>query len=229
MTEDHPNSTKRPDTKHHGRHGHDYLPAAGRDAFLPFYDLLTRLLGMPRVYDTLIGQAAVADGMAVLEIGCGTGNLTTRVHRAHPDASVLGVDPDPRALARAERKAGVGDGIRFMRGYVQELPFEDNAFDRVLSSMMWHHLDGETKATAASEILRVLRPGGSLHLVDIGGDMTAADGFFARRLMRSDHAAGNLGDAIPMLFRGIGFECTQVATHRQRGVGRLTYYRATRP
>lgn len=224
MTKDHPNATK-----HHDRHGHDYLPAAGRDAFLPFYDLLTRLLGMPRVYDTLIGQSAIADGMSVLEIGCGTGNLTTRLHRAHRGARVLGVDPDPRALVRAERKNSGRNGIEFIRGYVQELPFEDNAFDRVLSSMMWHHLDGETKAAAASEILRVLRPGGSLHLVDIGGDMSAADGFFARRLMRSDHAAGNLGDAIPSLFRSVGFDCTQVATHRQRGVGRLTYYRVTRP
>jgi ubiquinone/menaquinone biosynthesis C-methylase UbiE len=224
MTKDHPNSTK-----HHDGHGHDYLPAAGRDAFLPFYDLLTRLLGMPTVYDSLIDQADIAEGMSVLEIGCGTGNLTTRVHRAHPAASVVGVDPDPRALTRAEKKATVGDGIGFVRGYVQKLPFEDDAFDRVLSSMMWHHLGGETKTAAASEILRVLRPGGSLHLVDVGGDMTAADGLFARRLMRSDHAAGNLGDAIPMLFRSIGFECTQVATHRQRGVGRLTYYRATRP
>jgi ubiquinone/menaquinone biosynthesis C-methylase UbiE len=167
--------------------------------------------------------------MSVLEIGCGTGNLTTRLHRAHRGARVLGVDPDPRALVRAERKNSGRNGIGFIRGYVQELPFEDNAFDRVLSSMMWHHLDGETKAAAASEILRVLRPGGSLHLVDIGGDMSAADGFFARRLMRSDHAAGNLGDAIPSLFRSVGFDCTQVATHRQRGVGRLTYYRATRP
>jgi ubiquinone/menaquinone biosynthesis C-methylase UbiE len=222
MTENHPNSVTYPG-------GHDYVPAAGRDAFLPFYDLLTRVMGMPRVYHTLIGQAAVADGMSVLEIGCGTGNLTTRVQRAHPRADIVGVDPDLRALARAERKASGGNGIRFIRGYVQELPLEDNAFDRVLSSMMWHHLDRETKAAAASEILRVLRPGGSLHLVDIGGDMTAADGIFARRLMRSDHGAGNLGDAIPSLFRSIGLECTQVATHRQRGVGRLTYYRAVRP
>jgi ubiquinone/menaquinone biosynthesis C-methylase UbiE len=167
--------------------------------------------------------------MSVLEIGCGTGNLTTRAHRAHPHATVVGVDPDPRALARAARKVNVGNKIKFVRGYVQELPFEDNGFDRVLSSMMWHHLDSETKAAAAREILRVLRPGGSLHLVDIGGDMTAADGFLARRLMRSEHGAGNLGDAIPSLFRSVGFECTQVATHRHRGVGRLTYYRATRP
>ncbi|HEX9834657.1 MAG TPA: SAM-dependent methyltransferase, partial [Mycobacterium sp.] len=64
---------------------------------------------------------------------------------------------------------------------------------------------------------------------DIGGDMTAADGLLARQLMRSDHAAGNLGDAIPSLLRSVGFDCTQVGTHRHRGVGRLTYYRAIRP
>jgi ubiquinone/menaquinone biosynthesis C-methylase UbiE len=223
MTENHPHSETRA-----AGHGHDYLPAAGRDAFLPFYDLLTRALGMPTVYDALIAQAGLSEDCSVLEIGCGTGNLTTRVHRTHPRVDIVGVDPDPRALARAERKVTAANKIRFVRGYVQELPFEDSGFDRVLSSMMWHHLDGETKAAAASEILRVLRPGGSLHLVDIGGEMTAADGFLARRLMRSDHAAGNLGDAIPSLFRSVGFDCTQVATHRHRGVGRLTYYRATR-
>jgi ubiquinone/menaquinone biosynthesis C-methylase UbiE len=224
MTENHPHSVRR-----HGADGHDYLPAAGRDALLPFYDLLTRALGMPKVYGSLIDQAVVADGMSVLEIGCGTGNLATRVHLAHPRATVVGVDPDPQALIRAERKANGGNGIRFVRGYVQALPFGDNEFDRVLSSMMWHHLDGETKSNAAREIFRVLRPGGSLHLVDIGGDMTPSDGFVARRFLRSEHVAGNLGDAIPSLFGGVGFDCTKVASHRQRGVGRLTYYRATRP
>jgi ubiquinone/menaquinone biosynthesis C-methylase UbiE len=224
MTENPPNLVRR-----HGADGHDYLPAAGRDALLPFYDLLTRALGMPKVYNNLIDQAAVAEGMSVLEIGCGTGNLTARVHHAHPRAAVVGVDPDPRALARAERKVSVGNGIRFVRGYVQKLPFGDDEFDRVLSSMMWHHLDQETKTMAASEILRVLRPGGSLHLVDIGGDMTPSDGFLARRFLRSEHAAGNLGDAIPSLLRAVGFDCTTVASQRHRGVGRLTYYRASRP
>ncbi len=222
MTKNHPHSVK-------GHGAHDYLPAAGRDALLPFYDLLTRVLGMPKVYGRLIDQAAISDGMSVLEIGCGTGNLTTRVHQAHPGATVVGVDPDPRALARAERKIRGGKGIRFVRGYVQELPFGDDEFDRVLSSMMWHHLDAEVKVAAAQQIHRALRPGGSLHLVDIGGDMSESDGFLAKRFLRSEHAAGNLGDAIPSLLRDVGLECTQVATHRHRGVGRLTYYRAIRP
>jgi len=210
-------------TKHHP---HDYLPAAGHDALLPGYDALSRLLGMKKVYDALIAQAELAGCRRVLEIGCGTGNLIIRAKRAHPRLQAIGCDPDPLALDRAQRKM---NGIRFERGYAQRLPYADAEFDRVLSSMMLHHLDDDAKTAAAAEVFRVLRPGGRLHLVDIGGDMTANDGLAARLVIRSHHAAGNLGDAIPRLLRGAGFDCAQVATHRQRFVGRLTYYRATRP
>ena len=213
-------------TKHHP---HDYLPAAGHDTLLPGYDLLSRLLGMGRVYETLLTQAELADCRRVLEIGCGTGNLTIRAKRAHPEVEAIGCDPDPLALDRARRKAGQLTGIRFERGYAQHLPYADGEFDRVLSSMMLHHLDDDAKTAAAAEVFRVLRPDGRLHLVDIGGDMTAGDGLAARLVMRSHHATGNLGDAIPRLLGAAGFDCIQVATHRQRVVGRLTYYRATRP
>jgi ubiquinone/menaquinone biosynthesis C-methylase UbiE len=208
---------------------HDYIPAAGRDALLPGYDLLTRLLGMNRVYDTLVAQAELGAGLRVLEIGCGTGNVTTRVKRAEPGVDVVGTDPDPLALARAERKTRGMTGIRFERAYAQALPFADCEFDRVLSSMMLHHLDDDVKAGAAAEIHRVVRPGGTLHIVDIGGHTTAHDGLAARFMMRSPHAAGNLGDAIPRLLRSVGFECTEVGTRRHRLIGQLTFYRATRP
>ena len=210
-------------TKHHP---HDYLPAAGHDALLPTYDLMSRLLGMKRVQEALIAQAQLADCRRVLEIGCGTGNLTIMAKRAYPHLEVIGCDPDPRALDRARRKTGE---IRFEQGYAERLPYADGEFDRVLSSMMLHHIDDDAKTAAAAEVFRVLRPGGRLHLVDIGGDMTDDHGLLARLVMRNHHAAGNLGDAIPRLLRAAGFECAQVATHRQRVVGRLTYYRATRP
>lgn len=206
---------------------HDYLPAAGRDWLLPAYDLMTRLFGMSKVYDTLVAQADLVDVETVLEIGCGTGNLAVRAKRRHPQVEVVGSDPDPRALARAERKARRLNGIRFDRAYAQQLPYPDDAFDRVLSSMMWHHLDPEVKESAAAEVLRVLRPGGTLHIVDVVGGATPHD-HLPKWSRHAPHA--NIGpDAIPNQLRTSGFECTEVASVQRRFIGRLTYYRATKP
>src|ERR1700675_3216395 len=119
-------------------HPHDYIPAAGRDALLPGYDLLTRLSGFNHVRDRLIGQAQLADGHRVLEIGCGTGNLAIRAKKSQPGISAIGSDPDPLALKRAQRKATRLSGIRFEQVYAQRLPYADGEFDRVLSSMMLH-------------------------------------------------------------------------------------------
>jgi ubiquinone/menaquinone biosynthesis C-methylase UbiE len=219
MTEHRPDSATR----------HDYIPAFGKDALLPFYDLLTRALGMGGVYDNLIAQAELADGLRVLEIGCGTGNVTVRAKRAHPGADLTGSDPDPLALARAQRKARGLSGIRFELAYAQELPYADGEFDRVLSSMMLHHLDEDVKVGALAEVHRVLRPGGRLHIVDIGGHTTVHHGLAARLIKDNPHAAGNLGDSIPRLLRTVGFECAEVGTRRHRLIGQLTFYRATRP
>ncbi len=184
---------------------HDYLPAAGHDAFLPGYDPLTRVLGMDPAYRELVAQAGLSAGQRVVEIGCGTGNLTVRAKEACPGADIVGTDPDPRALRRAERKAKGMNGVGFTRAYAQALPFDDGAFDVALSSMMLHHLDEATKVAAARELFRVLRPGGRLHIVDLRGD------------------------AIRGLLEDAGFDCAVVGSGRIRLAGPLTYFRATRP
>lgn len=202
MTKDHP-----PPVSWSRRATHDYIPAAGHDLLLPGYDLLTRVLGMPPAYDALVAQAELFDGVRVLEIGCGTGNLTARVRRAAPTAQVTGIDPDPRALARALRKS---PEVTFERGYAQELPCADATFDRVLSSMMLHHLDPEVLNTAVAEAFRVLCPGGSLHIVDVVG-------------------GHHLPDRLPGLLRSTGFDCVTFPSHRLRLFGPVAFYRATRP
>ncbi len=128
-----------------------------------------------------------------------------RAKKACPGIDIVGTDPDPQALQRAERKVTGMNGIRFIHAYAQELPFDNGEFDRALSSMMLHHLDQATKTAAARELFRVLRPGGSVHVLDVRGDALAG------------------------LFADAGFECAVVGSGRIRLAGRLTYLRAIRP
>ena len=221
MTEYHP--------VEHNTHAHDYLPAAGRDAFLPGYDLLTRAMRMNSTYDALISQAELSDGMRVLEIGCGTGNVTIRAKRAHPLVELVGSDPDPLALGRARRKAAALDGLRFEEAYAQDLPYADGEFDRVLSSAMFHHLRADVKERALAEVFRVLRPGGRLHLVDFVGGSAGHGGLLGFLMRHNSHAAGDSGDAVSRMMRAAGFECEEVAVRRHPIFGPLTVFRATRP
>jgi ubiquinone/menaquinone biosynthesis C-methylase UbiE len=165
----------------------------------------------------------------VLEIGCGTGNLSIRVKRAQPGVELVGSDPDPLALGRARRKAHGLTGVRFEQGYAQQLPHPDASFDRVLSSLMLHHLDRDSKTAAAAEVARVLRPGGSLHLADFGEEGHGVHGLLARRMLKSGHVADNQDDGIPRLLSAAGLECAEIATLRHPVMGRTVYYRAVRP
>jgi ubiquinone/menaquinone biosynthesis C-methylase UbiE len=118
-----------------------YVPAAGHHWFLALYDPLVTLLGGDKTRRALAEQAALRPGQRVLEIGCGTGSLVLEIKRLHPDVEVVGLDPDPKALVRARRKAGrAAVSIQFDQGYSDELPYPDASFDRVFSSFMLHHL-----------------------------------------------------------------------------------------
>ena len=98
--------------------GRRYFPAAGRDAFLPLYDPFTRLFGLQRVLTMLVNQAGLQRNYRVLDVGCGTGTLAVLVKHRHPEVAIVGLDPDPKALERARRKAiGAGVAARFERGF----------------------------------------------------------------------------------------------------------------
>lgn len=207
---------------------HDYLPGCGHHRLIGLYDLLQRLAGVPRLHRALIEFADLGD-LRALEVGCGTGNLAILAKRLHPGTEMVGIDPDPKALARARRKAARAVPVRFDHGYGQNLPYPDASFDRVLSALMFHHLEPEVKPRMLAETLRVLRPGGMLHLVDFGGRVTASDGLLARMQLRSDRLHANTGDGIPTLLGGAGFTGVTELTHRASRVGRVTYYRAEAP
>lgn len=208
----------------------DFVPGAGHDWLLPLYDPLIRMLGISAAHRQLVDQADIRPGHRILEVGCGTGNLAVLVKRLHPQADVVGLDPDPKALARARRTAArAALAVRLDRGFAEALPYPDATFDRVLSALMFHHLESDEQGAMMREVRRVLRPGGSLHLLDFGGATARSDGVIARLVHRSERLRGNFGDVVPTLMAEAGFVDPTEVAHRVTIVGRFTSYRASTP
>lgn len=204
-----------------------YIPAAGRDFLLPFYDPLNRLLGVPALHDELIAQARLEPGQRVLDVGCGTGSLAVRIRATKPEVEVIGLDPDPKALAIARRKAErAGVAVRFEQGYGDALPFGEAAFDRVTSSLMLHHLDLATRRDMLREILRVLRPGGSLHLLDFGPGEERSGGLLGRLFHGAEDLRENSDSRVAAILTEAGFEAVERLAARHLLFGRVAFHRA---
>jgi ubiquinone/menaquinone biosynthesis C-methylase UbiE len=171
---------------------HAYLPAAGLDILLPLYDPLVKLLGADRARRKLFEQASVKPHHRILDIGCGTGTFAVAIKAWVPGVEVVGLDPDPKALARSRRKAErAGVSIRFDQGFADALPYSDASFDRVFSSLMFHHLPHDAKLTTLREVRRVLKPGGALHLLDFEHEGPHSHNPLARWLHASERMRGN--------------------------------------
>jgi ubiquinone/menaquinone biosynthesis C-methylase UbiE len=107
-------------------------------------------------------------GDAVLDVGCGTGTLAMEVARRVGRAGrVAGIDPGTEQIARARAKAARRNApIEFQIGVIEQLPFPDQTFDVVFSTLMMHHLPAPLKRQGLAEIARVLKPGGRLVIAD---------------------------------------------------------------
>lgn len=119
------------------------------------------------VLEAVARRAGCATGAAVLDIGTGTGNLALCC-LAH-GASVTGLDPSERMLAKAREKVPQGADARLLacEQPFLRIPLPDASCDAVVSTCAFHHIPSEDKPAAMREMLRVLRPGGRWVLGDL--------------------------------------------------------------
>jgi len=209
--------------------GKAYLPAAGHDWLLPLYDAFVKLLGGEAASKTLVDQATIQPGFRVLDIGCGTGTLAILIKRLHPTMDVVGLDPDPRALARAKQKARrAGISISLDQGFADELPYKNASFDRVFSTFMFHHVPLDKQEKTLSEVRRVLTPGGCFHMLDFAGSEASGYGPLARCFHSSSHLKYNSEERILTLMNRVEFISCEKVTEGAMLFGwlRTKYYRA---
>lgn len=107
-------------------------------------------------------------GTAFLDGGCGLGELVIEAAElVGPDGRSVGVDISDQMLRRARLKAAASQSrAEFVQGSVTALPFADDAFDVARSERVFQHLDDDERSAAARELLRVVRPGGVVQIVD---------------------------------------------------------------
>ncbi|HJZ95808.1 MAG TPA: class I SAM-dependent methyltransferase [Candidatus Solibacter sp.] len=204
-----------------------YLPAAGYHWSLPFYDPIVKLLGGEKARGVLIDQAALQPGHRVLDIGCGTGTMAVLVKRQHPDVEIIGIDPDPKALSRARRKAArAGVSIQFDQGFGDELPYPESSFDRVFSSFMFHHLPAEEKGKTLRAVRRVLKPGGRFHMLDFERPEAGVHGFLARLFHASERMKDNSESRVLSLIKEAGFGDPRKVGERTMFSGQIAYFQA---
>ncbi|MGH3354490.1 MAG: class I SAM-dependent methyltransferase, partial [Nocardioidaceae bacterium] len=147
-----------------------FLPGMGRTWLLPLYDVFTRVAGVGALHERAVALAGIAPGQTVVDVGCGTGNLSFAVLAAQPAARVTGLDPDGDSLRRAARKARRRRvSLTLVQGYADRIPADDASLDHVVSSLALHHVDDDGRVAFAHDALRALRPGGKVTVVDFGG------------------------------------------------------------
>ncbi len=189
-----------------------FIPALAYHFLTPLYDPVMRtLLRETRFKRHLLALAEIESGQQVLDLGCGTATLTLLLKRQYPETTVVGLDADPEALKLARRKLTQAHvQATLTEGTATALPYADGSFDRVLSSLLFHHLTEEQTVQAAQEVYRVLKPAGSFFVADWGKaeSLWMRLAFVGVQLLDGDGfptTAKNVAGALPRLFAQAGF------------------------
>ncbi len=155
-----------------------FVPVTFMLAVLGFY-LHTTLRGKFVAWAELLNQSGLRGDERILDLGCGRGAVLLMAAQYLTTGRAVGVDlwrsvdQSGNAAEATRRNAlaeGVADRVELHTGDMTALPFADNSFDVVVSSLAIHNISGRAgREKAVDEAVRVLRPGGRLLIADIRG------------------------------------------------------------
>ena len=211
-----------------------FVPAAGRAWLTSLYDPVLALTMREREFRARLERrvlAGLGDAPVIVDVGSGTGTFAIRLARARADATVIGVEPDDDVRERARRKSG-SELVNWRPGGADALPLDDESADRVVCSLVLHHLPPAVRRAALDEIRRVLRPGGRFHVADWGRPsdaLTRAGAWAIQRVDGVETTADLVEGRLPELLAGAGFEEISRHDRLRTAWGALELTSAKRP
>lgn len=211
-----------------------YVPALRFRWLTPFYDAVVGTTTRERSFkQALIKQARFEPGQRVLDLACGTGTLAIWIKQHQPQAEIYGVDGDPAILFLAVRKAQKASvTVQFDHALSYSLPYPADRFDRVVSSLFFHHLLWEDKERTAQELFRVLKPGAELHVADWGRPTNALMRglfLFIQLLDGFKNTQDNVLGKLVAAFEKAGFVAVSQRQTFCTMFGTMTLYSAVKP
>jgi len=186
----------------------NFIPAARFHLLTPLFDALCSLVCLGKGYRKKILEVMdlPQQKLLVMDAGCGSGSLAVDVKKAFPNISLYAVDADPKILTIAEKKSRKkNQQIHFREAFLQKLPFPDNYFDVVYSSLVFHHLNSDIKKEAMKEILRILKKNGLFLLVDFGKPNSKLFSVLSWFTVLFEEGYDNYKGRIPEMLSNVGF------------------------
>lgn len=208
-----------------------YIPALKYNWLTKFYDFLIQVFLKEKSWKTfLIQNFSNKNPERILDIGTGTATLVIIMKQTYPQANIIGLDGDVKILAIARNKIHQqGMNIDLVQAMSDQLPYPENHFEVITSSLMLHHLTDENKVRTFQEVLRVLKPGGEFCIADWGKPDTILSRllfYWVQFLDGFETTSSNIKGLLPMFLKNSGFKgVTELKKFNTIG-GSISIYKA---
>jgi ubiquinone/menaquinone biosynthesis C-methylase UbiE len=214
-----------------GQNPKAFIPALRFDFLTRYFDPLVRHTTREYTFKrALVAQADLQNGQKILDIACGTGTLAVGIKKKFAGAELFAVDADAQILHQARAKAALNKvEIDFRQTFSDELPFAAETFDRVFSTLFFHHLTLENKIRTFREILRVLKPRGEFHLADFALPRDKTQFILSKYVQLFDGYASthdNLRGRLKILMEESGFAEVERTGYFRTIIGTIRLFKA---
>ncbi|PZO52824.1 MAG: SAM-dependent methyltransferase [Alphaproteobacteria bacterium] len=211
-----------------------FTPALGRPEWTGFYDIAIAIATREgRWRRALLDEIAPQSDELIVDVGCGTGTMLLALKARSPGSRLVGLDPDPAVLARAEQKMrGRIDDIALLVGFARDAARLAPDADKVFSSLVFHQVPMAEKRAGFGAIFAALKPGGAFHLCDYGLQRTALMRTLFKQVQNLDgfeNTEPNARGVLPALLHQAGFSDVEERLVVPTPTGSISIYFARKP
>lgn len=212
----------------------DFIPALGYHWLTGFYDLTIKLTMPEKKFRAkLVSLLDPESEEKILEFGFGTGQNLVVAYQRNSNSHFRGLDIDPKVKTIAQKKLdALGAAVQLDLYDGGQFPYDDNSFDKLFSSLVFHQLEGNVKQDCLNEIFRVLKPDGKL----LVGDWGKAKGrrmrwaFYIVQLLDGFKTTNdNVNGLMPEFIMKSGFVEVQETAFINTRIGTYSFYTAQKP